>query len=192
MGFIDSYKRLEKICSEMYGDNHGLSIYIEEMISYSNGYYHVSVWNEDLRHLKHYRWIRNQIVHEPDCTEENMCNSYDIQWLDDFYSRIISGNDPLALYRKVKSQRRSQKTKETYSSNQIMSPDDLLALYHKVERKRRVKNSKETYSSNQSSYSTQKHSKKSSKRAEWLIVLMGLMFLVVVVFLFIIYCKSHL
>lgn len=118
MGFIDSYKRLEKICSEMYGDNHGLSIYIDEMISYSNGYYHVSVWNEDLRHLKHYRWIRNQIVHEPDCTEENMCNSYDIQWLDDFYSRIISGNDPLALYRKVKSQRRSQKTKETYSSNQ--------------------------------------------------------------------------
>ena len=32
MKFIDSYKRLEKLCSEVYGDNHGVSAYIEEMV----------------------------------------------------------------------------------------------------------------------------------------------------------------
>ena len=84
MSFIDSYKRLEKLCSEMYGDPHGLSTYIDEMLGKPNGSYYVSGWNEDLKQLKHYRWVRNQIVHEPGCTEENMCEPSDAQWLDHF------------------------------------------------------------------------------------------------------------
>ncbi|MDE7363931.1 MAG: hypothetical protein K2N27_03435 [Ruminococcus sp.] len=116
MSFIDSYKRIEKLCSEIYGDTHGLSIYIDEMIGAPNGSYYVSGWNEDLKQLKHYRWIRNQIVHEPGCTEENMCESGDMQWLDNFYSRIMSTNDPLALYRKARSPHGTQKPKQTYSS----------------------------------------------------------------------------
>ena len=32
MSFIDSYKRLEKLCSEIYNDNHGVSSYIDEML----------------------------------------------------------------------------------------------------------------------------------------------------------------
>lgn len=100
MSFIDSYKRLEKLCSEMYGDPHGLSTYIDEMLGKPNDSYYVSGWNEDLKQLKHYRWVRNQIVHEPGCTEENMCEPSDAQWLDHFYSRIMSTNDPLALYHK--------------------------------------------------------------------------------------------
>ncbi len=115
MSFIDSYKRLEKLCSEMYGDPHGLSTYIDEMLGKPNGSYYVSGWNEDLKQLKHYRWVRNQIVHEPGCTEENMCEPSDAQWLDHFYSRIMSTNDPLALYHKARSPHVSQKPKQTYS-----------------------------------------------------------------------------
>lgn len=115
MSFIDSYKRLEKLCSEMYGDPHGLSTYIDEMAGKPNGSYYVSGWNEDLKQLKHYRWVRNQIVHEPGCTEENMCEPGDVQWLDNFYSRIMSTDDPLALYRKARSPHASQKPKQTYS-----------------------------------------------------------------------------
>lgn len=92
MSFTDSYKRLEKLCSEIYGDNHGLSIYIDEMISKPNGAYYVSGWNEDLKQLKHYRWVRNKISHEPGCTEENMCKSSDTQWLENFRLRIMSSN----------------------------------------------------------------------------------------------------
>ena len=65
MDFITSYKRLEKLCGDLYGNNRGISSYIEEMKTLP-GYRHVSDWNEDLKQLKHYRQIRNQIVHEPD------------------------------------------------------------------------------------------------------------------------------
>ncbi len=188
MSFIDSYKRLEKICSEIYGDNHSLSIYIDEMIGNPNGSYYVSGWNEDLRQLKHYRWVRNQIVHEPECTEESMCDPDDIQWLDNFYSRIMSTNDPLTLYSKVENQLKPQKSKEVNLSNSTMSTNDLLVSYHKVEHQRGEKNFKKTYSSNQSSYKPKKHSKKPSKSTELLIVLMGVIFLfAAVIFILIMY-----
>ncbi len=41
MSFIDSYKRLEKLCDEVYSDNHGLSAYIDEMNNNPNGAYYV-------------------------------------------------------------------------------------------------------------------------------------------------------
>jgi hypothetical protein len=56
-------------------------------------------WAHDLKQLKHYRWVRNQIVHEPDCTEEELCTPADTQWLDVFYDRILRRKDPLAVYR---------------------------------------------------------------------------------------------
>ena len=55
-------------------DKHGVSLYIDEMINTPVGSRYVKSWNEDLKQLKHYRWVRNQIVHEPGCTETNMCN----------------------------------------------------------------------------------------------------------------------
>ena len=116
MSFIDSYKRLEKLCSEIYDDNHGVSSYIDEMINNPIGSRYVRGWDEDLKHLKHYRWVRNQIVHEPDCSEENMCEYGDSEWLNDFHSRIMSGNDPLALYRKARNPRVTQKPKETQTN----------------------------------------------------------------------------
>ncbi len=108
MKFIDSYKRLEKLLSEAYGENHGISAYIDEMVNTSDGSYYVLGWKEDLKQLKHYRWVRNQIVHELNCTEENMCTPEDIQWINDFYSRVMATDDPLAKYRRLK-----EKTNDT-------------------------------------------------------------------------------
>ena len=108
MGFIDSYKHLEKLCGEVLNDDRRLPAYIDEMESTPNGYRYVPSWNEDLKKLKHYRWIRNQISHEPDCNESNMCEPDDGLWLDNFYERIMNQTDPLALYRKAaSSQKRS-------------------------------------------------------------------------------------
>lgn len=101
MGFMDSYKHLEKLCGEVMGDDRRVSAYIDEMLRLSRGASLVRGWNDDLKNLKHYRWVRNQIVHEPDCTEETMCDPGDAQWLDDFYDRIMDQTDPLALYRKA-------------------------------------------------------------------------------------------
>ena len=119
MGFINSYKQLEKLCNEIYGDNHGVSSYIDDMSKLASASRYVSNWDDDLKQLKHYRWVRNQIVHEPNCTEENMCEYGDSQWLDHFHSRIMSGNDPLALYRKARSSQVTQKPKQTKSSEYV-------------------------------------------------------------------------
>lgn len=101
MSFIESYKHLDKICGEMFETQYGVSAYIEEMLNNPHGSFLVRGWENDLKQLKHYRWIRNQIVHEPDCYEQNMCESGDTEWLDDFYERIINQTDPLAMYRKA-------------------------------------------------------------------------------------------
>lgn len=98
MGFIDSYKHLEKLCGEVLNDDRRVSAYIDEMLDTPRGSYYVSTWDEDLRNLKHFRWVRNQISHEPGCTEQNMCNPEDELWLDEFYSRIMNQTDPLTLY----------------------------------------------------------------------------------------------
>ena len=52
---------------------------------------------------KHYRWVRNQISHEPGCNESNMCELDDEIWLNHFYSRIMNQTDPLSMYRKARS-----------------------------------------------------------------------------------------
>ena len=101
MGFIDAYKRLEKLCGEILNDDRRVSAYIDEMLNTPRGSYFVKGWEEDLKQLKHYRWIRNQIVHDPNCFEENMCNDDDTQWLVSFYLRIMNQTDPLALYRQA-------------------------------------------------------------------------------------------
>lgn len=113
MGFIEAYKRLEKLCGEILNDERRVSAYIEEMTNTSRGAYFVRGWDEDLKQLKYYRWIRNQIVHDPSCSEENMCNDDDTQWIIDFRARIMNQTDPLALYRKATQPRQKQTTKNT-------------------------------------------------------------------------------
>ena len=47
-------------------------------------------------------------MHESGCTETNMCNRDDIQWINNFYTRMMSTSDPLALYRKtIRSNRKT-------------------------------------------------------------------------------------
>ncbi len=82
----------------MYPDaRNGISGYIEDMESHPRGAYQVVGWDDDYKALKHYRWVRNQIAHEVYADEENMCEPGDIEWLEDFYQRIMNQTDPLAL-----------------------------------------------------------------------------------------------
>ena len=113
MSFIESYKHLDKICGEMFETQYGVSAYIEEMLNNPHGSFLVRGWENDLKQLKHYRWIRNQIVHEPDCYEQNMCESGDDEWLDDFYERIINQTDPLTLYAKATAPKPTKKPMQT-------------------------------------------------------------------------------
>ena len=72
MGFINSYKRLEKLCNEIYDSNHGVSAYIDDMARLASASFYVFNWNDDLKQLKHYRWIRNQIARKKICANTAM------------------------------------------------------------------------------------------------------------------------
>lgn len=99
MGFMSSYKKLDNLCRDMNGI--GVTGYIEDMEQNPNGDYHVPGWKNDYYKLKRYRYIRNQIAHENDANEDNMCSAEDENWIKSFYDRIMVQKDPLALYYKV-------------------------------------------------------------------------------------------
>ena len=103
MSFIDAYKKLERLCSDSFNEPHGVSSYIEQMKSISDGERYVPSWSEDLKMLKHCRWARNKIVHEPEYTEANTCEKGDEEWIKRFHSRMLNGTDPLTMYRRAKS-----------------------------------------------------------------------------------------
>lgn len=117
MGFIDSYKQLEKLCRDLMSDERNVTAYIEEMTGISDGILYVYGWKDDLNMLKRCRYIRNKIVHEPGCTEENMCTESDTQWIDNFYSRIMNQTDPLAMYRKAKLPKPAPQNRQRNSEN---------------------------------------------------------------------------
>ena len=94
--FMNSYKRLDNLCRDMNGI--GITCYIEDMESTTNGDYHVLGWKDDYVLLKKYRHIRNQIAHENDMDEDSLCSTEDATWLQTFYQRIMTQSDPLALY----------------------------------------------------------------------------------------------
>lgn len=124
MDFIESYKHLEKLCGELLNDERRISAYIDEMVNTSRGSYYVRGWDDDLKQLKHYRWVRNKIAHEPDCTEENMCEPGDAVWLDNFYSRIMNQTDPLALYSKAIKPRPAQKPAQEHKPESPADADE--------------------------------------------------------------------
>jgi len=109
MSFMNTYKRLDKLCRDLLNDERGLSAYIDIIHNYTDGAYYVDGWIEDLKALKHYRWVRNKIAHEPEVTENDLCDADDEEWLLDFYHRILQQTDPLALYHQAKHPNHSDK-----------------------------------------------------------------------------------
>ncbi len=99
MGFMRAYKHLDNLCRDTNGI--GLSGYIEDMERNHIAAFRVEGWENDYRQLKHYRWVRNRITHEDNADEDNMCKDGDVEWLEDFYSRMMNQTDPLSLARKA-------------------------------------------------------------------------------------------
>ena len=94
--FFDEYKRLDRLCSDMYSSRGGVGLYIEDMERNAfNGRRFVPNWEAAYMKLKHLRWIRNRIAHDPD--ELNICTEQDISDIGLFYDSILSRQDPLAL-----------------------------------------------------------------------------------------------
>ena len=97
--FIGEFKHLEKICNEIYSEQHGVTQYINEM-EQKSGYASskISGWDKDLATLKRVRHIRNNLVHESD--ESTDYDRSDLEFMKTFYQNIITQQDPLALLSK--------------------------------------------------------------------------------------------
>ncbi|MBR1861709.1 MAG: hypothetical protein IJ796_07610 [Lachnospiraceae bacterium] len=97
--FLDAFKHLEKLCNEIYGEQHGVTLYINEMEhKYGIGSRSIPDWDRDLKYLKFVRHVRNNLVHET--YYEYDYSAADIKFMKDFYKRIMNQEDPLSLLRR--------------------------------------------------------------------------------------------
>lgn len=98
--FLEAYKRVDKLCREIFSDDRGVSAYIEAMKTVSPDEVHLlDEWEHDLKNLVRLRHLRNQLTHECGTLELELASQTDIQWLWDFYGRILKQLDPLSLLR---------------------------------------------------------------------------------------------
>lgn len=96
MEFFETYKRLDRLCSDVFGlRNGGVTRYIDELKAIGYEY------SEDCKTLKRLRHIRNQMAHDEGTFDYQMCDREDIIWLNTFYNRMMKGAVPLAVHYRV-------------------------------------------------------------------------------------------
>lgn len=119
--FQEHYKRLDKLCREMYSPDEGVTAYIQDMERTPyNEQIAVYNWENIYRSLKHYRWMRNQLAHDISI-DSDFCEKSDIEWIKNFRESILSGNDPLTRAyhaRRIVTQKRTVQAK-TANENKI-------------------------------------------------------------------------
>ena len=100
--FFDEYKKLDKLCSEMYGKNSGgVTCYLNDMIAVPVMQRNrIPEWNQTYDRLRELRHIRNQMAHGEGSFEDYPCSEEDVLWLFEFRSKIMNISDPLAVYRR--------------------------------------------------------------------------------------------
>ena len=105
---IEAFSQLEKICNDIYGDKHGVTLYIDEMKNENiAGARYVQGWRDDLEALVDVRHKRNQLSHGEVSFDEPYSSDDDILFLANFKRRILKQTDPLALLNKARSPRKS-------------------------------------------------------------------------------------
>ena len=98
--FLEEYKHLDKLCSELYDGQPGVTSYINAMKNMDwNDTRQVSNWRSDLNNLIRLRHIRNHLAHTEGSFNEKLCTSVDVNWVKDFRNRILKQTDPLAMLR---------------------------------------------------------------------------------------------
>ena len=96
--FFEEFKRLDKLCGDLYKDQAGITHYINDMKSTPiSNYRNIPNWETDLKELVRLRHIRNNLAHTENAFDEDVCTQRDIDWIKDFYQRILDRSDPIAM-----------------------------------------------------------------------------------------------
>lgn len=103
--FFEEYKRTDALCRDLLSAGRGVSEYIEQMqAAEAEGCQWVPGWQDDFYALKHLRWLRNQIAHEPGGAD---CTAAELEQLRGFHQRVLAREDPLALLYQARQARAS-------------------------------------------------------------------------------------
>ena len=93
--YLDGYKELDALCARRLSHKNGVSEYLTRMeAAPARARGRVPGWEADYKLLKHLRWVRNQIAHDPGTSP---CTQEDRKSLEDFRRRMVRNRDPLSL-----------------------------------------------------------------------------------------------
>ena len=97
--FFEEYKRLERLCSDLYACKNGVSCYLSDMEAQERiGKRADPAWEDTYEDLRRLRWLRNKLAH--DAVWGQLCTYKDLERMDAFHDAILSGEDPLTKLRK--------------------------------------------------------------------------------------------
>lgn len=127
--FLEEYKHLDKLCSELYDGQPGVTSYINDMksVDWDNAR-RVPNWKVDLNNLIRLRHIRNHLAHTEGAFNEKLCTNDDVDWLKDFRRRILRQDDPLAILRKRSHAPKSYKRVDSGNGNDSSFWGDLFLV----------------------------------------------------------------
>lgn len=117
--FFEEYKRLDRLCSDMYSCRDGIRQYLEDMeCQFSEGEKTIPHWAQDYRKLRGLRRTRNTLAHN--VSEYQVCTEQDVENVIDFADRIMRQQDPLAMLNLYNSR---DEESETMDESEVPVPD---------------------------------------------------------------------
>lgn len=120
--FLEEYKQLDKLCSELYDGQPGVTSYINEMKNVNwNDARDIPNWKSDLNELKRLRHIRNHLAHTEGAFDEKLCTNEDVNWIKDFRNRILKQTDPLSLLGKYPKRFTSNEDQSSFWSELFLA-----------------------------------------------------------------------
>ena len=120
LDYLESYKRLDQLCRDMFRSKDGVTEYINQMDRVISRINSKGDWRNFYSRLKYQRRLRNNLVHN---TEFSECTEEDIDEVEYFFELILKQEDPLACIRK-------QQTLTRHVSIQTSDSSSMRRGYH--------------------------------------------------------------
>ena len=120
LDYLESYKRLDQLCRDMFRTKDGVTEYINQMDRLISRINSKQDWRNFYSRLKYQRRLRNDLVHNTECLD---CTEGDIDEIEYFFDLILKQEDPLAYIRK-------QQTLTRHASIQTSDSSSIRREYH--------------------------------------------------------------
>lgn len=110
IAFLDEYKHLDAVCADMFHDKNGVTAYLNYMDTVpSAARQGIDSWSYDRSTLIRLRHVRNQIAHS---AEYSSCTREDLDKLENFYGRLLHGEDALSKYTRLRTAKQPKQSKQ--------------------------------------------------------------------------------